>query len=140
MDHRPMGPMAGSWLNRTKEMLISTLPFPGETLLALLGLGCYLGTCTILRRPLSWAGALVPGLCLSLAIEAWEIHAHWSASGVSIRGHVLVMNLPAAVVCATALWLDRTHVRRPARQNAEFPEKITRRAWFDAAVCPAEFR
>ena len=94
----------------------------GETLLVLIGLGCYLGTCAILRRPLSWAWALVPGLCLSWAIEAWEIHDHWSASGRSIRGQVpgilgrhlrdvLVMNLPAAAVSATALWLERTHLR-----------------------------
>ena len=68
-----IAPMRGSWLERVKRTLVAALPFSGETFLVLTGVGCYLGTCVILRRPLSWAWALVPGLCLSLAIERWEI-------------------------------------------------------------------
>jgi hypothetical protein len=119
MYHRPV---QVSWLDRIKGTLISVLPFPAETLLVVAGLGCYLGTCVILRRPLSWAWALVPGLCLALTIEAWEIWDHWSAPGLSVRGQVLailgrhmkdvlVMNLPAVAVFATALWLERATVR-----------------------------
>jgi hypothetical protein len=114
--------MRGSWLERCKRALVTVLPFPGELFLVLAGLGCYLGTCAILRRPLSWAWALVPGLCLSLAIEGWEIWDHWGAAGLAARGQllailgrhmrdVLVMNLPAAAVFATALWFERTTVR-----------------------------
>ena len=111
--------MRVSWLGRIKRALISILPFEGETLLVLIGVGCYLGTCAILRRPLSWAWALVPGMCLSLAIEAWEIWDHWGSPGLALRGNglailgrhmkdLLVMNLPAAAVFATVLWLERT--------------------------------
>ena len=103
---------------RTKSALLSVLPLPGETILVLAGLGCYLGTCVILRRPLTWAWALVPGLCLSLAIEAWEIWDYWGTPGLAIRGQTLsilgrhlkdaaVMNLPAAAVVVAALWLER---------------------------------
>ncbi len=119
MYHPPMPP---SWLERLKSALISIAPFPGETLLVLAGLGCYLGTCVILRRPLTWVWALVPGLCLSLAIEAWEIWDHWYGSGLEVRGQILgilgrhlkdvaIMNLPAAAVVATALWLERAAIR-----------------------------
>ena len=114
--------MRGSWLEGAKRTIVSVLPFSGETLLVLAGLGCYLATCAILRRPLSWAWALVPGLCLSLAIEGWEIWDHWGAPGLAVRGQVLailgrhmkdvlVMNLPAVTVFATALWLERAAVR-----------------------------
>lgn len=119
MYHRRMGV---SRLDHIKRTLISVLPFPGETILVLAGMGCYLGTCAILRRPLSWAWALVPGLCLSLTIEAWEIWDHWRVPGLAVRGQtlailgrhmrdVLVMNLPAAAVFATALWLEHTSAR-----------------------------
>ena len=114
--------MRASWLEHVKRAVASVLPFPGEVILGIAGLGCYLGTCAILRRPLSWAWALVPGLCLSLAIEAWEIWEHWGAPGLAVRGQVLailgrhmkdvlIMNLPAVAVFATALWLERTTVR-----------------------------
>jgi len=114
--------MSGSWLERVKRMVVSILPFPGAVFLVLAGMGCYLGTCALLRRPLSWAWALVPGLCLSLLIEAWEIWDHWGAPGISVRGQVpailgrhmkdvLIMNLPAVAVFATAFWLERTTVR-----------------------------
>ena len=111
--------MQPSWLERLKSTLVSILPFPGELFLLMAGLGCYLGTCAILRRPLSWAWALVPGLVLSLAIEGWEIQDHWGASGFALRGQTLailgrhlkdvaIMNVPPAAIVATAYWLDRT--------------------------------
>ena len=100
---------------------MSFLPLSGETFLILAGIGCYLGTCAILRRPLSWAWALIPGLCLSLVIEGWEIWDHWGGSGLAIRGQVLailgrhmkdvlIMNLPASAVCLTAIWVGRAHI------------------------------
>ena len=72
----------------------------------------------ILRRPLSWVWALVPGLCLSLALEAWEIWDHWGAQGFAIRGQTLailarhfkdvaLVNVPPAAIVATAHWLER---------------------------------
>lgn len=114
--------MTPSWLERFKSTLISVLPLPGALFLVLAGLGCYLGTCAILRRPLSWVWALLPGLALSLAIEAWEIQDHWGASGFALRGQTLailgrhlkdvaIMNLPPAVIVAVAQWLERSAAR-----------------------------
>jgi hypothetical protein len=114
--------MHESWLERIKSTLVTVLPLPGEALLILAGLGCYLGTCVLLRRPLTWVWALVPGLCLSFAIEVWEIWDHWVVSELSARGQLLailarhlkdvaIMNLPAAAIVATALWLERVAVR-----------------------------
>jgi len=114
--------MRASWLERIKDTLLAAVPLQGESLLALAGLACYLGTCIVLRRRLSWGWAIVPGICLSLVIEGWEIWDHWIARGATVRGHVLgilgrhlrdvaIMNLPAAAVAATASWLERAALR-----------------------------
>lgn len=105
-------------MQRLKEGLTAILP--GELILILLGLGCYLATCLVLRRPLTWAWALVPGLALSLMIEAWEIWDHYGAAGLArssggqiaaILGRhlkdIAIMNLPAVAVFAVAVWLAR---------------------------------
>jgi hypothetical protein len=107
--------MDGSWLARAKQTLISLSPFPAEVWFVLAGLGCYLATCAIARRPLTWVWALVPGLCLSLAIEGWEIWDHWGGREVALRGQlagilarhlkdVALMNLPPAAVVAFMHW------------------------------------
>jgi len=107
--------MQGSWLERVKHTLISLFPFPAEVWFVLTGLACYLGTCVIWRRPLTWAWALVPGLCLSLAIEGWEIWDHWGGRDVVLRGEIFgilgrhlkdvaLMNLPPAAIVAIAHW------------------------------------
>ena len=33
------------------------------------------------RRPLTWAWALVPGTCLSVVIESWEVWDFYGAAG-----------------------------------------------------------
>jgi len=109
-------------LERIKDTLLALAPLQGETLLVLAGIGCYLTTCLTLRRPLSWFWALVPGLVLSVALEAWEIWRHWLAPGLSLRGQVpgilgrhlkdvALVTLPPALVAAAAAWLERDPVR-----------------------------
>jgi hypothetical protein len=71
--------MNGSWLQAVKD----SIPIPGPLALVLMGLGCYLVTCLIARRPLTWRWALVPGLVLSLVIESWEVWDHYSATGLA---------------------------------------------------------
>ncbi len=65
--------MDESLLHRLKVLAHSIVPVPSDALLVVAGLACYLGTCLIARQSLHWAWALVPGLCLSLALEAWEM-------------------------------------------------------------------
>lgn len=60
-----------------KHALLSVLP--GEALLVLAGLGCYLAAWLVLRRRPGWA--LLPGLVLSLAMEGRDIVAHYGVSG-----------------------------------------------------------
>ena len=91
-----------------------------EALFILFGLGCYLVTCLIARRPLIWAWALVPGFCLAVALEAVEVWDHYRMRGLlmaearDIAGivwrhskDVLVMNLAPLMVFSTATLLDR---------------------------------
>jgi hypothetical protein len=109
-------------LDRIKETLLALVPLQAETLLVLLGLVCHLATCLILRRPLSWLWALVPGLVLAVALEAFEIWQHWLAPGLSLRGQVLgilgrhlrdvaLVTVPPALVAAAASWLERGAAR-----------------------------
>ena len=97
-----------------KEWIAASLPLPQPVVLGLLGLGCFLGTCMVVRRPLTCGWALVPGLVLGVLIEAWQIWDHYSPNGfggTSVVGvvarhlvDVAVMNLPAVAVLAIARW------------------------------------
>ena len=66
-------------LQQLKLFILSVVGISPETLLVLLGLGCYLATCLIARQPLTWIWALAPGLCLSVALEFAEIWDHYGA-------------------------------------------------------------
>ena len=102
--------MSGSWLQTIKD----NIPIPGPAVLVLAGLGCYLVTCFVARRPLTWAWALAPGICLSVLIESWEVWDFYGAAGLggsSVLGivgrhlkDVAVMNaVPVAVFVVARL-------------------------------------
>ncbi len=102
--------MTESWLQTIK----GSIPIPGPAVLVLAGLGCYLVTCFVARRPLTWAWALAPGICLSVLIESWEVWDYYDAAGFggsSVLGivgrhvkDVAVMNaLPVAVFVVASL-------------------------------------
>ena len=110
--------MDPSPLDRLKHFILSTVGLAPEALLVLLGLVCYLATCLIARQPLTWAWALVPGLCVSVALEAAEVWNHYGAEGlakatpadllgIGLRHarDVLVTNLAPVLVFLTALLL-----------------------------------
>ena len=110
--------MDGSPLDRLKHFVLTAVGLSPEALLVLLGLVCYLATCLIARQPLTWAWALVPGLCLSIALEAAEVWDHYGAEGLAKAGpgdlagivlrhgkDVLVTNLAPVLVFLTALVL-----------------------------------
>lgn len=112
--------MDGSLLQRLKFVVQSTLPVSNDALFVLFGLGCYLATCLAMRRRLTWAWALVPGMVLSLALEGWEILDHFGMPGLArasaadltttLLRHsrdVLVINLAPIVVLVVALILER---------------------------------
>ena len=107
-------------MDRLKQLLLNHLPLSADAILLLLGLVCYLGTCLVFRRPLTWAWALLPGLLLALAIEAAEIWAHYGGAGLAraeagslaaiVGRHlrdVAVMTLPAVLVFLAAHLLAR---------------------------------
>ena len=111
--------MQTSLLQRLKSYLLSTLDLSPDLLLALLGLVCFLATCLIARRPLSWAWALAPGICLALLLEVLEIWDHYGAKGlaktdaaeglgIALRHakDVVVMNLAPVLVLCVARFLD----------------------------------
>ena len=112
--------MQTSLLQRLKVYVLSVLNVSPDLLLAFLGLVCFLVTCLIARRPLTWIWALAPGLCLAVALEAAEIWDYYGAKGLAkttvaeglgiLSRHakdVLVMNLAPLLVLFVARLLDR---------------------------------
>ncbi len=96
-----------------KQALLSVLP--GGVVLVLAGLGCYLiALWVIRRRPVR---ALLPGLVLSLAMEGWDIAAHYGVSGFFavpaaemagiVARHMTDVVLFNAVPALVALYLRR---------------------------------
>jgi hypothetical protein len=64
-------------LDRFKDFLRSDLGLPPDGILFGAGLACFLVTCMVLRRPLSWPWALIPGICIAITLEALEIWDHY---------------------------------------------------------------
>lgn len=96
------------------------LPVSSDAILVFLGLGFYLAACLVTRRPLTWAWALLPGFCVSVILEGWEIWDHYGMQGLlklEARGlvailvrhsrDVLVTNLAPSLVFLVALSLER---------------------------------
>jgi len=107
-------------LERAKDLVRSLLGVSPDALLMLAGLGCFLATCLLARRSLAWPWALVPGLCLAVALEAVEIWSHYGARGLLESGardlaailarhlrDVLIMNAGALLVLVVASVLSR---------------------------------
>ena len=111
--------MQTSLLQRLKSYVLSTLDVSPDLLLAFLGLICFLATCLVARRPLSWVWALAPGLCLALLLEGIEIWDHYGAKGLAKTGaaeglgialrhakDVVIMNLAPVLVLGVARFLE----------------------------------
>ena len=90
------------------------VPVPAPLLFALAGTCLFLATCLVMRRPLTWAWGLLPGLVLSVLLEAWEIREAYGETGVgktSVLGialrHLgdvaLVNGLPLLIVVVARL-------------------------------------
>jgi hypothetical protein len=94
-------------LRALKDRVRALVPLPAPVLLALAGLACFLVTCAVFRKPLSWGWGLLPGVALGLVIEALEVKDQYAAGlqdtgvpGIVARHltDVAVMNLPAALI------------------------------------------
>ena len=112
--------MDGSFLQRLKLTVHMLFPLSGDAVLVLVGLGAYLATCLVTRHALTWGWALMPGLVLVLALEAWEVWDHYRLAGLSRTGpmglleiaarhsrDVLIFNLAPVAVWASANLLDK---------------------------------
>ena len=78
--------MDGSFLQRLKLVIHMLLPLSGDAVMIFAGLGIYLATCLITRHALTWGWALVPGLCLAVAVETWEIWDYYQLAGLAKVG------------------------------------------------------
>lgn len=107
-------------LARLKAFLQSELGISADVMFVVMGLALFLLTCLIFRKPVWWAWALVPGLCISILIEAMEIRDHYGGfAGLSEQSakeiafillrhsrDILVVNvLPLVVVVGSAVWV-----------------------------------
>lgn len=108
-------------LDTLKETLRTIIGLSPDAVLVLAGLACFLVTCLIVGRPLSWPWALLPGFCLSLILEAWEIWDHYGFRGLlesDVKGlgaiflrharDILLMNVGPLLIVLAAHQLART--------------------------------
>jgi hypothetical protein len=106
-------------LEQLKNITRSVTGVSPDAIFVFLGLGCFLTTCLIARRPLTWAWALIPGFWLSIIVETLEIWDHYGAKGlfgteateistIFLRHSkdILVMNLGPSLVVLAATFLD----------------------------------
>ena len=103
---------------RLKAIVQSELDISPDVIFVVIGLALFLITCLIVRRPLSWPWALIPGLCVSIIVEAAEISDQYGLHGLTEKNakdlavillrhsrDILAMNLaPLAVVVVTNIW------------------------------------
>ena len=85
--------MADSILRRLKKLLLARLGLSPDAILAFAGLACFLATCLLFGRPLSWAWALLPGLCFALLLEGLEIIDHYGPRGFLALGPARIANV-----------------------------------------------
>jgi len=106
-------------LEYLKDIARSVTGVSPDTMFVFLGLGCFLATCLVAQRPLTWAWALIPGYCISIVRETVEIWDHYGTKGlvesetidvatIFLRHSkdILVMNLGLLLVFLVATLLD----------------------------------
>ena len=69
-----------------KGLVLSLVPLTNDAIHVYIGMTAYLGCCILLRRPLSWWPALLPGAVVGMAIEVVDIahgsHPLWSLKDI----------------------------------------------------------
>ncbi len=107
-------------LERLKDFVRSELGLPPDVMLVFIGLGLFLATSLVARRPLTWAWALIPGLCVSIFLESAEIWGQYGIHGLVEKDakeiatillrhsrDILTMNLvPLVVVVVANVWVQ----------------------------------
>jgi hypothetical protein len=69
-----------------KQSILSTFPVSADAILILGGLGAYLASSLILRRPFLGFRALIPGFVISILIESSEILDQYGMLGFLSAG------------------------------------------------------
>lgn len=69
-------------LGNLKDFFRSILGVSPDAIFVLAGLACFLVTCFLAGRPFSWVWGLLPGLLLSVVVEALEIWMHYGIQGL----------------------------------------------------------
>ena len=109
-------------LEPLKAIVESELGIPPDAMFVVIGLALFLITCLIFRRPVSWAWALIPGLCFSIFGEAAEILDQYGLYGLTEKEtkvlatillrhsrDILIMNLaPVLLVIVANLWFRKS--------------------------------
>ena len=91
-----------SLYQRFKLIVLSVVPLSKDAVHVYIGCTCLLGAAALLRWPLSAFKTLLPGLLLSLAMEAADLRDEWRERhlrwGDSVHDIVNTNLLPLAVV------------------------------------------
>ncbi len=107
---------------RLKTVIQSDLGISPDVVFVAAGLVLFVVTSLIFRKPFAWPWALLPGIIVSIVIEAVEIRAHYGLRGLADQSgsglagillrhsrDFLVMNLaPLTVVIVANLWFRGT--------------------------------
>jgi hypothetical protein len=69
-------------IHEFRTALLAVVPLTNDAIHIYIGMLCLLSTCLLLRRPLNWWPALLPGFVVSVLIEAFDLMhgSHWTWS------------------------------------------------------------
>jgi hypothetical protein len=69
-------------IHEIRHALLAVVPLTNDAIHVYIGMLCLLSTCLLMRRPLSWWPALVPGFLISVLIEVFDLAhgSHWTWS------------------------------------------------------------
>jgi hypothetical protein len=108
-------------IHEFRNALFAIVPLTNDAIHIYIGMLCLLSTCLLLRRPLSWWLAQLPGFVVSVLIEAFDL-MHGSQWCWSLKDIVNINLWPVILV----LLANRLGIR--ARWHAFAPESCLPRS------------
>ena len=67
-------------IHEIRTALLALVPLTNDAIHVYIGMLCLLSTCLLMKRPLSWWPALIPGFLISVLIEVFDLAqgSHWT--------------------------------------------------------------
>ena len=107
-----------------KLRVLAVIPLAKDAVHVYIGFGCYAASILLLRLPLGSGRALLPGLLVSLGMEALDLRDDWQGTGhlhwaASVKDVVNTNLIPVALVLIARIAGPRqASARRPGPMRA----------------------